>query len=312
MRRLATTIAFLGAATLMVAGCDDPVPPSLVANGQSQSGAVSMSAPEPFDTSSIETVPEIAAMVPASVKERGILRNGASTEYAPGEFRASDGQTPVGYDIDIVNALAKVMGLEKGQTSHAEFPTILPALGTKFDVGASSFTITNERLAQVHMISYVQVGSSFAVAKGNPGKFNPNDLCGSTIGVQTGTYQQDYAAAESEKCVKAGKAKIEIMPHDLQTDIATKVIGRQYDATFADSTVVGFAVEKSQGQMEQVGEVIESAPQGITVSKEDEQLAKAVQAAMQHLMDKGILTDILDNYGAEQAGLSRAELDPTQ
>ena len=140
-----------------------------------------------YDVSSIPTVDEIAALVPEDVKKRGTLRNGASTGYAPAEYMDTDGQTPVGYDIDINKALAKVMGLNVGETKHSEFPTIIPALGTKFDVGISSFTITSEREQQVNMVSYLNVGSAWGVAAGNPKNFDPSDSCGATIAVQTGT-----------------------------------------------------------------------------------------------------------------------------
>ena len=100
------------------------------------------------------------------------------------------------------------------------------------------------------------------------------------------------------------------MPLDLQTDIATKVIGGQYDATLADSTVIGYTVELSGGKLEQVGDIIEAEPQGIAVAKNDTELANAIQKAMQYLMDNGYLTKILAAYGAEDAGLTTAELNP--
>ena len=260
--------------------------------------------------SKIPTVDEIAALVPDEVKERGTLRNGASADYAPAEFLGDDSQTPQGYDVDINKALAKVMGLNDGTTNHAEFPTIIPALGTKFDVGISSFTITSEREEQANLISYVEVGSAYGVAAGNPKNFDPTNPCGKTIGVQTGTAQEDYATELSDKCVADGKDKITIMPHDLQTDIATKVIGGQYDATFADSTVIGYTATQSDGKIEQVGDVVESAPQGVAINKNDEQLTQAVQKAMQYLMDNGYLKDILATYGAQNAALTTAELNP--
>ncbi|MCD4550370.1 ABC transporter substrate-binding protein [Schaalia sp. lx-260] len=312
MRKL-TTVSVIAAAAFALVGCSDPQ--STPTAQQSDSAAASgntKTAITSFDVSTIPTVDEIAALVPQAIKERNILRNGASTDYAPGEFRAEDGQTPVGYDIDIVKALARVMGLSDGVTTHAEFPTILPALGTKFDVAASSFTITDERIQQAHMISYVNVGSAFAVAKGNPKKFDPTNVCGSTIGVQNGTFQHEYAQELSKKCVTEGKKEIKVMPLDLQTDVATKVVGGQYDATFADSTVVGYSIELSQGALEQVGDVIEALPQGIAVAQNDEALTQAVQKAMQYLMDKGYLTKILAAYGAQNAALSNAEVDPVQ
>ena len=301
-------IVLAAAAALPLAACADPTSTSSSTNGAETSATTA--AASSYDVSKIPTVDEIAALVPDEVKERGTLRNGASADYAPAEFLGDDSQTAQGYDVDINKALAKVMGLNEGTTNHAEFPTIIPALGTKFDVGISSFTITSEREEQANLISYVEVGSAYGVAAGNPKNFDPTNPCGKTIGVQTGTAQEDYATELSEKCVAEGKDKITIMPHDLQTDIATKVIGGQYDATLADSTVVGYTATLSGGQLEQVGDVVESAPQGVAVNKNDEQLTQAVQKAMQYLMDNGYLKDILATYGAQNAALTTAELNP--
>ena len=301
-------IALAAAAALPLTACADPASTSSSTSGSGTSAT--SAATTSYDVSAIPTVDEIAALVPDDVKARGTLRNGASADYAPAEFLGDDSQTPQGYDVDINKALAKIMGLSEGTTSHAEFPTIIPALGTKFDVGISSFTITSEREQQVNLISYVQVGSAYGVAAGNPKNFDPTNPCGKTIGVQTGTAQEDYATELSDKCVADGKDKITIMPHDLQTDITTKVIGGQYDATLADSTVIGYTANLSSGKIEQVGDVIESAPQGVAVAKNDEQLTQAVQKAMQYLMDNGYLTDILTTYGAQDAALTTAELNP--
>ena len=301
-------IVLAAAAALPLTACADPTSSGSSTSGSDSSTAAATTAS--YDVSKIPTVDEIAALVPDDVKERGTLRNGASADYAPAEFLGDDSQTPQGYDVDINKALAKVMGLNEGTTNHAEFPTIIPALGTKFDVGISSFTITSEREEQANLVSYVQVGSAYGVAAGNPKNFDPANPCGKTIGVQTGTAQEDYATELSDKCVADGKDKITIMPHDLQTDIATKVIGGQYDATFADSTVIGYTANLSSGKIEQVGDVVESAPQGVAVSKNDEQLTQAVQKAMQYLMDNGYLKDILPTYGAQDAALTTAELNP--
>lgn len=315
-----TAFAKMGAACaalLLVAtglsACSDPdsakteTDPGQSADASSPTGAD----PESFDVSVIEAQPEVVALVPEAIKESGVLRNGASTDYAPAEFRAADGQTPIGYEVDIVNALAKVMGLNEGTTEHAEFPTIIPALGTKFDIGMSSFTITPERIENTNMVSYSEVGSAYAVAAGNPTNFDPTNICGSTIGVQNGTYQVDLTQALSDECVAEGKDPVEIMPHDLQTDIATKVIGGQYDATFADSTVIGYAVRSSKDELEQIGDVIESEPQGIALAKDDKQLTEAVQAAMQYLMDSGYLDQIMANWGTQDAALTTAEINPS-
>lgn len=320
MKKLKLTLPLLAAASLALTACTDPgdapassgaeAGPAEDASSQSEIAAEDAAEGVGFDFSQLSPVDEVAALVPESIKESGVLTNGASTDYPPAEFRAEDGQTPIGYDIDIVNAMAIVMGLEEGITTHAEFPTIIPALGVKFDVGASSFTITPERLEQVNMVSYLEVGSEYAVAAGNPTGFDPTDPCGSIIGVQNGTFQFDYVQELSEQCVADGKDPIDVKPHDLQSDVTTKVVGGQYDATFADSPVVGFAVVETEGKVEKIGEAIESAPQGIATAKDDTELASAVQAALQYLMDEGYFQQILSVYGAEDVGLTTAELNP--
>ena len=161
------------------------------------------------------------------------------------------------------------------------------------------------------MVSYLNVGSAWGVAAGNPKNFDPSNPCGATIAVQTGTAQEEYAATLSDECIAAGKEKITVMPHELQTDIATKLTGGQYDATLADSTVIGYTSSQSAGKIEQLGDTFESAPQGVAVAKDDAQLAEAVQKAMQYLMDNGYLNDILASYGAENAALTTATLNPT-
>lgn len=293
-----------GVATLalVLAGCSDPG-----TSEELEKEAEGTAALEEAFIDSIEEVPDIAEMVPDTLVTAGTLTNGASTDYPPAEYLMDDGKTPTGYDIDIVQALAKVMGLEKGVTEHAEFPTIIPALGTKFDIGASSFTITPERIEQVNMISYVEVGSAYAVKKGNPSNFDPEDPCGATVGVQTGTFQHEYALELSEQCVADGKEAIQVMPHDLQSEVTTKVTGGQYDATLADSPVIGFAI-KASSDLEQLGEQFETEPQGIAVAKNDEQLTAAVQAALQYLMDEGYLDTILSGYGAEGTALTQANV----
>ncbi len=310
MRKIITFASAAAVAALALGACSDPgtsKAPEESAEAQSEAAEEAVA----FDVASIDPVSDIAAMVPDTLVTADQLTNGASTDYPPGEFLADDGQTPVGYDVDIVKALAAVMGLAAGQTKTAEFPTIIPALGTKFDVGASSFTITPERMEQVNMISYLEVGSAYGVAAGNPKDFTAEDPCGFTIGVQTGTFQQEYADELSTQCVEEGKEPIDVKPHSLQSDITTKVIGGQYDATFADAPVIGYASVQSNGGIEQVGEVIESAPQGIAVAKDDEQLTAAVQAAMQYLMDEGYLDQILSAYGAEGSALTQAKVNPS-
>ena len=277
----------LALSALSITACSNPDEKPAAAGTSSSSQT---SSDLSFDTSSIQAVPEIEALVPESVKKAGTLKNGASIDYAPAEFFKSDGKTPTGYDVNMADAIA--------------------SLGSKFDVGISGFTITADREKEVNMISFIETGTAFAVAKGNPKHFDPTHVCGTTVGVQNGTFQFDYITHLSKECTDKGEKAVTIMPHDLQTDIAVRVASGQYDATLADSPVIGYTIERSEGSLEQVGDVVESAPQGIIVSKDNEQLTKAIQAAVQYLMDNGYVEKILSTYGSNQGALKTAQINP--
>lgn len=262
-----------------------------------------------FDVSGVEKVDDIAALLPADVAEKGTLIIGASTDYAPAEFRAEDLDTAIGYDVDLTKALGNVLGLE-ASVEDGEFASLLPGIGTRYDAGISSFTITEERLASYNMISYIMVGSSYAVPTGNPDGFDPDAVCGQAIAVQTGTYQADELEVFSQDCVDAGEEEIEIVSYARQSDATTNVVGGRAAAFYADSTVASYAARLTGDQLEVVGGIRDAAPQGIVTRQQDDELTAALQAAMQHLMDEGVWDEILDSWGVEDAALTTAELNP--
>ncbi len=122
-----------------------------------------------YDVSGVKKDEKIAKMLPSSVTKDGKLTVSMDTSYAPAEFLAADGKTPVGFDVDIVKALAKTFGLEADpQTSN--FDSIVPSIGSKYDIGVSSFTITPERMKAVDFVSMFKAGSTWVVKKGDPAR----------------------------------------------------------------------------------------------------------------------------------------------
>ena len=95
-----------------------------------------------------------------------------------------------------------------------------------------------------------------------------------------------------------------------QTDAATNVVTGKADVFYADSPVAGYAISQTDGQLEELGEVEGTIKQGIAIKKGDTQLAEAVQAAMQHLMDDGTYMKILKAWGVESGALDKAEINP--
>ncbi|MEE1650787.1 ABC transporter substrate-binding protein [Brachybacterium sp. J144] len=263
-----------------------------------------------IDLSGIEEQADLAALVPAQIRERGELVNGAALNYAPGEFVGSDGEA-VGYDMDILAAIGKVLGLAT-RTESAVFAQIIPSIGAKYDVGISSFTINPERLEQVSMVSYFAAGMSYAVRRGNPYDITPPDLCGSRVAHQVGTYMDDVVVERDAECRDGGGAGIIDQPYVGNADAATAVAGGKADVLIGDSPVVAYAVDRSRDTLEQVGEIEDAALNGIVVAKDQPELAEAIRGAVQHLIDTGALREILAAWGNESGMIETSEVDPQQ
>ena len=283
---------------LLAAGCG-------ATGGSGETGGAS----SPATTTSTAGNASLAAMVPADVAKDGKLTIGTDTTYAPSEF-VDDNNKTVGMDIDLGDAIADRLGLT-ADFQAASFDGILAGLSAgKFELAMSSFSINADRLQTVDMVSYFTAGTSMAVLKGNPAGLTLDTLCGHTVAVQKGTTQSDDLATRSATCTQGGKAAITISEFQAQTDVALALTSKRADAMLADSPVVDYAIKQTNGQLAKVGASYANAPYGIGVAKNKGDFAKAVQGAVQALIDDGTYKKILDKWGVGAGAVTKAELNP--
>ncbi|ALE93106.1 ABC transporter substrate-binding protein [Arthrobacter alpinus] len=296
--------AVTAVAALALTGCTDasqqPAPGSTASAG----GAAA------FDPTTAPKDEALIALLPAALKDKATLEIGSDTSYEPAEFLDKDGQTPVGYDIDMAKAIAATLG-KKAVAHTADFPTILPKLGTVYDLGMSSFTITQERSKAVNFVSYFNAGTLWAVQKGNPNKITMDDLCGKKVGVQTGTVQEEPDVSDRSKaCVAAGKPAIDIISLKNQTDITTRLVGGTIDAMAADSPITRNALANTGGKLEVLGDIYDSAEQGIAIAKNDLPLAEVIEKVMNKLITDGTYMKILEKWNNADGAIKTAVLNP--
>ncbi|MBB0992380.1 ABC transporter substrate-binding protein [Dietzia sp. SLG510A3-3B2-2] len=260
---------------------------------------------EPRDEVSLETDEEIAALVPAEIRDKGVIVIGTNPPYAPNEFKNESGEI-VGFDIDVMTAAAQLMGL-RAEFRESDFEKIIPAIeGGTMDMGASSFTVNDERLQTVDFVTYFEAGIQWAAAAGND--VDPDDACGLNVAVQRTTVSdQEDVPARSEACVAAGKPAIEKVQFDSQDEASTAVALGKVDAMSADSPISAYAVKQSEGKMQLVGDVFDSAPYGWPVRK-DSELAAALEAAADKLIGTGDFETIAQNWGLEAGLIDDAEI----
>ncbi|WGM22940.1 ABC transporter substrate-binding protein (plasmid) [Paenarthrobacter sp. OM7] len=268
------------------------------------------SSPESLNPANVSQDEQIAASVPADIRADGTLTVATDPTYAPAEFLGgADGQTPMGFDIDIANAVAARMGL-KAEFQNADFANILPSLGPKYDLGVSSFTVTSTRLKAVNFVSYLAGGTQWVVQKDNPKKVDSKNACGLKVGVETGTLQESAVRKQSDDCVASGKPAIEVLTLTNQTDVTTRLINGGLDSFVAMSAAAGYAVSETGDRLETLGDAVDPSLVGIAVAKDNEPLATAVAAAVNSLIADGTYEKILKSWGQEKTAVDKAEVNP--
>jgi polar amino acid transport system substrate-binding protein len=136
-------------------------------------------------------------------------------------------------------------------------------------------------------------------------KVDPANACGLTVAVQATTYEEtDELPAKSKECTDAGKKEITILKFDKQDDASTALSTGRADAMSADTPVTLYAISKLKDKIEPAGTSFEDAPYGIAVNKNSD-LTKAIQAALQSMVDDGSYTAILKKWGIESGGVDK-------
>ncbi|HEY6649710.1 MAG TPA: bifunctional serine/threonine-protein kinase/transporter substrate-binding domain-containing protein [Mycobacterium sp.] len=247
-------------------------------------------------------VPEIAATVPEDIRKSGRLVIGVNVPYAPNEFKNSSGEI-VGFDVDLMNAVAKTLGLTPDYRETA-FESIMPSVSSgSFNAGMSSFTDTKEREADVDFVTYFQAGTLWAQRAGST--VDPDAACGLKIGVTYASIQEtEEVPAKSDQCVAAGVSPIDKVVYTRQDDLTAALIAGEVEAMAADSPVTGFAVKLSGGQLAPAGEIFDTAPYGWPVAK-GSGLAESLRRALEHLMQTGEYKTIATMWGVEKGMIDK-------
>ncbi|PPK98712.1 polar amino acid transport system substrate-binding protein [Kineococcus xinjiangensis] len=247
--------------------------------------------------------------LPQALKDSGVLRVGTNAEYPPNEYL--EGGEVAGLGIDVMNAVAAKLGLETEYTNAPFDSLIIGVAANRYDAAVSSFTINEERKKEVNMVSYFEAGSQWATLADNPSGLDPASPCGKRVAVQTGTVQADEdLPARNKECVDAGKPAIEVLTFSSQQDATAALVANRVDATVADSPIIAYAVKQTNGQLEAVGDVYDSAPYGIVIPKDQPELAEAVAEALKALEEDGTYAQVLQKWGNEDGAIDDFAVNP--
>ncbi|MBV1780563.1 ABC transporter substrate-binding protein [Paeniglutamicibacter sp. ABSL32-1] len=240
------------------------------------------------------------ALLPADIRESGVLRIASDPTYPPFEFYDTDNKTLIGWDADMGDAIGAVLGL-KVEHVPATFDTILPGLASgKYDLGMSTFSVTAERRKAVDFVPYLQGGTGLAVAPGNPEKLSVDaaTLCGKAVAAQKGSIQSlDILPAFSKKCTEAGSPAIDMQFFPTQNDANLALTSGRVQGVMADSVSLAYQGKLAGGKFEVAqGPDYEPELTGTALGKKSG-LLPAIQAATTAVLESPTYQEINTKWG---------------
>lgn len=207
-----------------------------------------------------------------------------NAEFPPYEYH--EGENIVGIDVEIAEAIAKEMGRTLVIEDMA-FDSIIMSVQTgKADIGVAGLTIEPDRLESVNFsVPYTTAAQVIIVMNGSDIE-TPDDLQGRRVGVQLGTtgdmYANDIENAEVERYNKGFEA--------VQALLQGKV-----DAVMIDSEPAKVFASQNEELMI-VDEAFTYEEYAIAVAKDNEELLKEIDAAINKMKESGELQAIIDKY----------------
>lgn len=249
------------------------------------------------------------ALLPQSVKDKGTLVVAMELTSPPSAFLAEDGKTPIGFNPDLARLIAKKLGLQV-QIVDVGFDNIIPGLqGNRYDMTASSMSATPERIAVVDMIDYLKLGSSVAVAKGNPQGYAVDNLCGKQVVVTQGSIQatKRLPALSKSQCEDQGKPAITGVILPSVQDAMTQLASGRVKAIYYDTPSLRWAAKQQPNRFEVLTPQVNESTVAVALHKGGE-LTPAVQAAIQSITTSPQYQELLQRWGLDGLGITDAKL----
>lgn len=217
------------------------------------------------------------------------LTVGSDVPYPPFEEFGNSKTEFKGFDIELMEAIAKRIGREV-EFQDTSFDTIFRDLAQgKFEAVASATTITDEREESVDFTNpyYLPSAQSIVVTTGGPGFKTGKDLEGKTVGVQQGTTGEEYVEEEIDT------KELRTYPQGPDTIPALKA--GTIDAVVIDRPVAERAVEEDSG-IEISGGIETEEQYGFVVQQGDEELLDELNEGLKEVLDAGEYTTIFRKW----------------
>lgn len=166
--------------------------------------------PSPAAEPTMPVVQDAADLVPAAIKDKGVLTVVMPTNEPPMQFYKQGTKDMTGVNADIARLLASALGLGI-DIQIANFDALIPGLAAgRYDATVSSMTPTEERMQTLDFVEYMNIGS--AVGALEETDVSIDDMCGRSVALLSGSYQLSVnIPLIDEACTSGGEQPVDVM-----------------------------------------------------------------------------------------------------
>jgi polar amino acid transport system substrate-binding protein len=215
------------------------------------------------------------------------IRVATDATWPPFEY-VDDQSKIVGFDIDLMDAIAKKAGLEI-EYVNVGFDPLLAGMATgTYDAAISSITIKPERAENMLFTApYYVAGQMIVVKSNNTTVTGESSLVGKVLGAQLGTTGEALAKEVSGASVKSYN-QIGLAIQDL--------LNSQVDAVICDTPIAENYVKTNAATLKTVGSALTTEDYGIAVAKGKDDLLKKLNDGLKAVKNEGLIDQLVQKW----------------
>lgn len=208
--------------------------------------------------------------------------------WPPFESKDPATQQIVGFDIDLMDAIAKKANLEVEYVNMGFDQMLKDLADCKIDAAISLISITEKRTATMAFSdAYFQLGQQLIVRADNTGILGVGYLSGKKVGAQIGT------AGAGE----VGKLEgVQLIAYDGVSQAVEALEKGELDAVAVDNTLALNLILNSGGAIKSAGPVFAGRDVGIAVCKKDKSLLDRINKGLAAVEDDGLIDTLISKW----------------
>lgn len=305
VRRMAVLVAAGSLGLTLAAGCSSSTSPSdtPAPGGTSAAGPTTSAAEPTTSAATTASADKLKELLPEAIRKAGKLSVATTPTYPPYEYLDTDGKTIIGQNADVMEEVAKLLGVEVEWSNVAQFGTLVPGIASgRFDT-AVIFEDIPERQKVVDLVDFYRDALAFLGSK--DGEVSDTVACGKAVAVGTGNGPALLAPDLNTKlCTSKGLPAMDIKNFANTDGQFGALTSKRVDFVLISRTVAKLFAEKNP-EFGVRSDVVAHTVRAIPVAKEKTELRAALEAGLQELIDNGTMMKIFEKWETEDGFMEK-------